>query len=637
MAAFSISPAVGFKETDLTTIIPAVATTTGAFVGTFAWGPVMDVTGISDEGALVTRFGKPTNNTFASFFSAANFLAYSNDLKVIRADATGLVNAVSSGTAVKIKNQDDYDNSYANGEGSVGMFAAKYPGAVGNSLKVSIADAATFSRTLTGTVSVSSGSAVVTGDANTLFTTELAVGEWVTITAGGTTYEKQVVTITSASSVTLDSTFGASASGLTAVAKWEYYSLFDGAPVDSNRALEAGASDDGLHMVIVDEDALFTGTKGYVLAKYDNLSKASNGMRYDGTSGYYKNVLNQSAYVWWMDHPVSGQLEASGLEWGTVTTTGAYKSLKTSLSNSLVGGVDDFTVTDGNLQLAWDIFGNSEKYDVSLLFTGKVSTTVSAYVINNIASVRMDCIAFVSPNDNGAPIIGDTSEAIEKILAFRTALNLSSSYGVMDSGYKYQYDKYNDVYRWIPMNADVAGVCAYTDLAADPWYSPGGLNRGQIKGVTKLAVNPNKAQRDELFKVGVNPIVSFPGQGTVLFGDKTLLSRPSAFDAINVRRLFIVLEKAIATASKYFLFELNNDLTRQLFAGMLNPYLRNIQGRQGITDFLVDVGPTVNTQEVIDSQELRANIFIKPARSIRTILLNFVAVRSGASFTELEV
>ena len=636
MAAFSISPAVGFKETDLTTIIPAVATATGAFVGTFAWGPVMDVTSISDEGTLVTRFGKPNNNTFASFFSAANFLAYSNALRIIRADATGLVNAVASGTAVKIKNQDDYDAAYASGEGTVGMFAAKYPGAMGNSLKVSIADAATFSRTLTGTVSISTGSAVITGDA-TAFDTELAVGEWVSITSGGITHLKQVVTITSATSVTMDSTFTATATGATAIARWEYYSLFDGAPVDSNRALESGASGDGLHMVIVDEDALFTGTKGFVLARYDNVSKASNGMRYDGTSGYYKNVLNSSNYVWWMDHPLTGALSGSGLEWGTVTTTGTYKSLKTSLTYSLVGGVDDYTVTDGNLQLAWDIFGNAEKHDISLLFTGKVSTTVSAYVINNIASVRMDCIAFVSPNENGAPIIGDTSESIEKIINFRNALNLSSSYGVMDTGYKYQYDKYNDVYRWIPLNADIAGVCAFTDIAADPWFSPGGLNRGQIKSVTKLAVNPTKPQRDDLFKVGINPVVSFPGQGTVLFGDKTLLSRPSAFDAINVRRLFIVLEKAIATASKYFLFELNNDLTRQLFAGMLNPYLRNIQGRQGITDFLVDVGPSVNTAEVIDSQELRANIFIKPARSIRTILLNFVAVRQGASFTELEV
>lgn len=636
MAAFSISPAVGFKETDLTTIIPAVATATGAFVGTFAWGPVMDVTSISDEGTLVTRFGKPNNNTFASFFSAANFLAYSNALRVIRADASGLVNAVASGTAVKIKNQDDYDAAYANGEGAVGMFAAKYPGAMGNSLKVSIADAATFSRTLTGTVSISTGSAVITGDA-TAFDTELAVGEWVSITTGGVTYLKQVVTITSATSVTMDSTFTATATGATAIARWEYYNLFDGAPVDSNRALESGASGDGLHMVIVDEDALFTGTKGFVLARYDNVSKASNGMRYDGTSGYYKNVLNSSNYVWWMDHPLTGALSGSGLEWGTVTTTGTYKSLKTSLTYSLVGGVDDYTVTDGNLQLAWDIFANAEKHDISLLFTGKVSTTVSAYVINNIASVRMDCIAFVSPNENGAPIIGDTSESIEKIINFRNALNLSSSYGVMDTGYKYQYDKYNDVYRWIPLNADIAGVCAFTDIAADPWFSPGGLNRGQIKSVTKLAVNPTKPQRDDLFKVGINPVVSFPGQGTVLFGDKTLLSRPSAFDAINVRRLFIVLEKAIATASKYFLFELNNDLTRQLFAGMLNPYLRNIQGRQGITDFLVDVGPSVNTAEVIDSQELRANIFIKPARSIRTIMLNFVAVRQGASFTELEV
>jgi phage tail sheath protein FI len=347
--------------------------------------------------------------------------------------------------------------------------------------------------------------------------------------------------------------------------------------------------------------------------------------------------MNQSTYLWWMDHPDAALVGATGHDFDSIASAGAFKSLKAPLTVTLSGGMDDYTVTTGNLQLAWDIFSNAEQHDISLAFTGKVPSSVAAYVISNVAERRMDCIAFVSPTENGAPIIGDTAESIEKVIAFRNALNISSSYGVMDTGFKYQYDKYNDVFRWVPLNADIAGTCARTDMLNDPWFSPGGLNRGQIKNVTKLAINPTKAQRDDLFKVGVNPVVSFPAQGVVLFGDKTLLARPSAFDAINVRRLFIVLEKAIAIASKSFLFEMNNDLTRQLFAGMINPYLRDVQGRQGITDFLVDVGPSVNTPEVIDSQEMRANIFIKPTRSIRTILLGFIATRTSANFTELEV
>jgi hypothetical protein len=637
MAAFSLSPAVGFKEVDLTGIIPAVATSTGAFAGVFSWGPVLDVTQVTNENDLVTRFGKPDNNTFASFFSAANFLSYSSNLMLVRAETTGMKNAVSTGTAIKIRNVEDYENSYINGEATVGMVAAKYPGSVGNSLKVSFADAASYSKTLTGTVSVSIGSAVVTGDVSTAFTTEVSVGSIIEITIGGTKTQKTVISITDNDTLTVDSVYTAAASGLSAVAKWEYYALFDSAPVDSNQAIAVGASGDGMHMVIVDTDGKFSGTLGTVLAKYEHVSKASNGMRFDGTSGYYKTVLNSSPYVWWMDHPDTALLSASGLEVGTQAVPGVFKSFKTPITIELTGGEDDYSATNGDLQLAYDMFANAEKYDVSLVFTGKVGVDVSRYVIQNVAETRMDCVAFVSPNNAGAPIIGDTSESIEALVAFRNALNLSSSYGVMDSGYKYQYDKYNDVYRWIPLNADIAGLCARTDFVSEPWYSPGGLNRGQIKGVTKLAVNPNKSQRDELFKVGINPVVSFPGQGTVLFGDKTLLSRPSAFDAINVRRLFIVLEKAIATASKYFLFELNTDLTRQLFAGMINPFLRDVQGRQGITDFMVDVGPTVNTGEVIDSNEMRANIFIKPSRSIRTIMLSFVATRSAASFTELEV
>lgn len=635
MAAFSISPSVNFKEVDLSTLVSSVATTTGAFAGAFAWGPIQNIISLSSESDLVSRFGKPTTNNFQSFFTASNFLAYSSDLRVVRADATGLKNAVASGTAIKIKNSDEYELSFANGEGTCGIVAAKYAGSMGNSLKFSMADAATFTRTLTGTVAVTNGSAIMTGT-GTKFDEEVVSGSIIKVTVSATLVTKKVLTVNSPTSITLDSVYTAAGTGATATAEWEYASYFDSAPFDSNAALATGASADGIHIVIVDEDGVFTGTSGTVLAKYDNISKASNAMRYDGTSGYYKTVLNDSGYLYWMDHPDTAQTSASGAAFGTATAGTAFKTLKAPISASLIGGVDDYAVTDGNLQLAYDLFANTEKVDVSLIMSGKASAALSAYVIN-LAQSRADCVAFVSPNDQGAPIIGDTSESITKIIAFRNALGVSSSYGVMDSGVKYQYDKYNDVYRWIPLNGDIAGLCARTDLTNDPWFSPAGPNRGIIKNVIKLGVNPTKAQRDDLFKVNINPVVQFAGQGVMLFGDKTLLSRPSSFDAINVRRLFIMIEKAIATASKYFLFELNNDLTRQLFAGMLNPYLRDVQGKQGIVEFLVDVGPSVNTSEVIDSQELRANIFIKPARSIRTILLSFISTRSNAVFSELEV
>lgn len=711
--AFSLSPAVTVKEEDRTIGVPAVATSIGAFAGDFSWGPSNDVTQVSNELDLVARFGKPSNRTFASFFSASNFLAYSTNLLVSRISTAGQLNAVASGTAVKIANENDYDTNFSNGEATVGMFSAKYSGLLGNSLRVSICDAESFSRPLTGTVSltdgstsvvgvgtafttevavgdlievvaggvrqrrkvvsiasatsltvdsgftirvrsaltgtvaVSSGSPVVVGT-GTLFTTEVAVGDKIELVLNGNVVTKTVVSIATATSLTVDSNYVVSASGLSAVkidvtetglpavAFWEYFESFGVAPVDSLQAIQAGSSNDGLHIAVVDEDGLF-GQAGTVLETFENASKAVNALADDGSSGYYKNVLRNSQYIYWMDHPEASDLSVSGLDFGATTATGSFKTLNKPLSYSLVGGADGAIPTPGETQLAFDVFADDQKFDVSLIITGKVNADVGRYIINNIAEVRKDCVAFLSPVDasNNTVIVGDTAESIEKIVAYRNAVGISSSYGFMDSGYKYQYDKYNDVFRWVPLNGDIAGLCARTDFTNDPWFSPAGFNRGQIKNVSKLAVNPNKSQRDELFKNNVNPVVFFPGQGTVLFGDKTLLARPSAFDAINVRRLFIVLEKSIATAAKFFLFEQNTEGTRQLFANLVNPFLRDVQGREGITEFFVDIGPLVNTPDVIDANTFRANIYIKPVRSIRFIELTFIATRSSVSFSEL--
>lgn len=561
---FQLSPGVSVVEKDFTSIVPAVSTSAGAFAGTFQWGPINDPVTITSENELVSRFGKPnsTQSVYTSFFTAANYLSYANNLLVIRADGTSYKNAVFSGTAIKISNADNYTTTYAGGSASVGPFAAKWAGAIGNSLKVSLCDSTNF-----------------TG--------------------------------------------------------WTYEGEFDSAPGTSDYATGKGAGDDELHIIVIDEDGLFTGTAGSILEKYAYVSKASDAKKADGTNNYYKDVINSnSRYVWWMDHPTNAA--DADLEWGVAASAGDYHTISAAVTASLTGGVDDFAPSSGNLQTAYAIFDNAEVYDVSLIMMGKATSSLATYVINNVAETRLDCVVFVSPEDNstGDIITDGTSTPAADIVTYRDALP-SSSYAVIDSGYKYQYDRYNDAYRYIPLNGDVAGLCARTDYQSDPWFSPAGYNRGQVKNVVKLAFTPNKTARDTLYKAGVNPVVTFPGQGTILFGDKTALSKPSAFDRINVRRLFIVLEKAISTAAKYQLFEFNDSFTRAQFKNLVEPFLRDVQGRRGITDFRVVCDESNNTGEVIDRNEFACDIFIKPNRSINFINLTFVAARSSVSFEEI--
>jgi hypothetical protein len=338
-----------------------------------------------------------------------------------------------------------------------------------------------------------------------------------------------------------------------------------------------------------------------------------------------------------MDHTASTVTTSN---WGSAAQVGSvgttFVSLSAPVTKSLSGGTDDLNATDGQLMNAWALFADDAQYDISLLPVGAASATVAQFVISSVAEARLDCVAFISPEDvsTGMPIVGSGATATSALIAYRNLLS-STSYAVLDSGYKYQYDRYNDKDRFVPLNGDVAGLCARTDNTNDPWFSPGGLNRGQIKNVVKLAVNPNKADRDVLYAQGVNPVVTFPGEGTVLFGDKTLLAKPSAFDRINVRRLFIVLEKAIATAAKFQLFEINDSFTQAQFRNLVEPFLRTVQGRRGVTDFKVVCDGSNNTGEVIDSNNFVADIYVKPARSINFITLNFVAARSSISFTEV--
>lgn len=555
--AFQLSPGVLVTEKDFSAIVPSVSTSAGAFAGDFQWGPVMYPTQVSSENTLVQTFGRPNDQTFSSFFTAANFLSYANNLLVTRVVDTTAKNAVSTGTAVAINNVDAYEATYAGGAGTVGEFAAKFPGTLGNSLLVSMADSGSF-------------------------------------------------------------------------VAWDYAGEFDGTPGTSSYVDGKGGSDDELHIIVIDEDGAFTGTPGTILEKFSYVSKASDAKKSDGSNNYYKTVLNnQSKYVWWMDHT------ADGTNWGTAATGTTFAALDPAVTRSLTGGVDSGTPTDGDLQDGFALYSNAEQYDVSLIPLGNVSTTVANYVISNVAETRLDCVVFLSPNDGLAPIVGATDTEITAIKTYKSDVAISSSYAVIDSGVKYQYDRYNDLYRWVPLNGDIAGLCARTDYTTDPWFSPGGMTRGQVKNAIKLGVNPNKTQRYELYKNKINPVVSFPGEGTVLYGDKTMLAKPSAFDRINVRRLFIVLEKAIATAAKFQLFEFNDSFTRAQFKNLVEPFLRDVQGRRGVTDFRVVCDETNNTSEVIDGNEFVADIYIKPNRSINYITLNFIAARSGVNFEEI--
>jgi phage tail sheath protein FI len=309
-----------------------------------------------------------------------------------------------------------------------------------------------------------------------------------------------------------------------------------------------------------------------------------------------------------------------------------YATSNTAQTVTLVKGQDQVPAT-ANTVTAYSLFQNPDEVDISLVLTGDANIAVQQYIIDNIAGSRKDCIAFVSPPS--ANVINQVNSEVTNILSWRNALNRSSSYAVADCGWKYSFDKYNNVYRYVPLNGDIAGLCVNTDNVRDPWFSPAGFNRGNLKNVVKLAWNPTKTQRDSLYAVGINPVGTFPGNGTVLYGDKTLQTKPSAFDRINVRRLFIILEKTIAQAAQYSLFEFNDEFTRANFVSLVTPFLRDIQGRRGIYDFRVVCDITNNTPQVIDSNQFVGDIYIKPARSINFIQLNFVAVRTGVDFTEV--
>ena len=636
--AFQVSPGVLVQEKDLTRIIPAVSTSIGAFAGKFSKGPLDEVVSISSEQELVSKFGKPDNTNFEDFFSAANYLQYSNSLKVVRVQNSSVSNATESGSTFVIKNTDDYQNNHADGSASVGLWAARTAGAHGNNLQISSCPSATaYEETNKTTVNDAS-----TAVGDTVVTVTSGVG----ITAGdivnfADNFEYRVISV-STNDLTIvrkeePAYFGASDSSGLHVAlnngaqvrrRWKYYDLFNKAPGTSPYAQAKGGSNDEIHIAVIDEDGGITGIKGEILETFASLSKASDAKTPQGSDNYYPNVIyNQSNYIYWMDH------NASGSNWGSAANGTTFTDV-TAVSNvSLSNGSDGSAATTGQKKTAYEKFADSETVDVGLIIAGAGDKTHIDNLIT-IAENRKDAIVFASPERSDVVNVADGNQQKDNVVGFFNQIN-STSYAVFDSGYKYMYDRYSDIYRYVPLNGDMAGLAARTDLIADAWFSPAGLNRGIVRGVVKLAFNPTQSQRDELYRARVNPVATFPGQGTVLFGDKTGLSAPSAFDRINVRRLFIVLEKAIATASKFQLFEFNDEFTRANFRNIVEPFLREVQGRRGITDFLVVCDETNNTGEVIDRNEFIAEIFIKPARSINFITLQFIATRTGVSFDEV--
>jgi phage tail sheath protein FI len=585
--AIQLSPGVSVTEVDLTTVVPSVSSTTGAFAGRFDWGPANKLTVVDSEITLLNTFtpAGPTSNVANEFFTCASFLAYANDLRVVRVVNANTYNADANTSAgaqtLQLLNEDDYvaEYYYTDNGNQFGSFVAKYPGFAGNSLQVDLFDNA-------NSASFSSN----------------------TFTSGGITRN------------------------------WS--SVVNGAPGTSTWATTRGGSNDEFHIVVTDANGLFTGTKGTVLEVFSYVSKALDAMDDSGQATYWKTVLlNSSNYVYGMDPP---DYTFTNATWDAPAANTNFARINTGtgiVSIPLVGGTDQ-TPTDGNVQSGYDLFANKDSVDISLVLTGAHSTTVQQYVIDNVVTGAGsligrsgDALAFISPPKSA--VVNNAGSETQDIKTWLTSLARSSSYVVSDSGWKYMYDKYNSVYRWVPLNGDIAGLCVYTDATRDPWWSPAGFNRGAVKNVVKLAWNPNQTARDILYPVGVNPVVTFPGNGTVLYGDKTLLSKPSAFDRINVRRLFIVLEKAISIAAKYSLFEFNDPFTRAQFVALVTPFLRDVQGRRGIYDFRVVCDETNNTGYVIDNNQFVGDIYIKPARSINFIKLNFIAVGTGVSFSEV--
>jgi len=574
--AFSESPAITVREVDASGVVPAVSSSTGAFVGNFRWGPVDKATLISNEGELAETFGTPTSANAVDYHSAAYFLKYTNALQVVRVlgDSDGYNaynhNEAANGLNVRVKDADAWDNALAGFDSDKHTFIAKWPGELGNSLRVSLCP--------------QQGA---------------------------------------------DSAYN----------NWTYKDNFDAPPGTSSYAEGLNAVNDEIHVAIVDNGGKFTGTKGTILETFPFVSLASNAKTADGSTNFVRDVVNRkSEYIWMAGFDSDYTVANAGVDADTGKDYQLSAPVLAAKNYDLDSGDESTNMDVGDYIAGFDNFEDKDNIQVDLMIAPQMNSRAdTTTIVNDMVSIaqgqRKDCVVIASPARSD--IVGATASAANTNAVTTAATFTSSSYLVVDNNYLKIYDKYNDEFIFIPANSSTAGIMAATDVTAATWFSPAGPRRGQYLGVTGLSYSPNKAQRDVLYRNGVNPIANIPGQGLLLFGDKTKLARPSAFDRINVRRLFLTIERAISIAARNVMFEFNDEFTRAEFVGVVEPFLRDIKGRRGITDFRVICDETNNTGAVIDRNEFVATVLVKPARSINFVTLNFVAVRTGVDFAEI--
>ena len=627
MAISLISPGIKITESDLVSSSQSVSSTSGGFSGQFRWGPIDKAVQITNETELVNQFGKPNATNVVDFMSAANFLGYSGSLFVVRSANTALnataeatTGSGTAGTGVSIKNEDVYLNTASFNNGP---WAGRYSGALGNALKVSLCpSSAAFSSTLTGTYSVTAGSTTVTGS-GTAANTEMQVGDILVL--GGRA--SKVTAIANTTSLTIESAHLTGASAATGTRRWEFFGEFDSAPATSSAGTIAGATGDELHVVVVDKTGDITGTAGTVLEKYGYLSKGSNAKADSGGSNYYPTVINErSNWIFWTDH------DNAGSNWGNTLSSTTFTAVSTPKTYSLTGGSDGNALTDGDRSTSFVLLANKQEVPASIIVAGQANATVVNRIIADVAEVRKDVVVCVSPLR--ANVVNNAGSEATSIVSWADTVT-RSTYAVADSGWKYQYDKYNDAYVYVPLNADTAGCMARNDFQREPWLSPAGFSNGRIQNLVRLAYNPNQADRDTLYKAAINPVITQVGQGTVLFGDKTFTLRNTSMNRVNVRRLFIELQKTIGQAADNVLFDQNDETTRSGFVSLVVPYLRSVQSRRGITAFRVVCDASNNPEDVVNSNEFVCDIFVQPIRSVNFIQLNFVSVRGTATFAEI--
>jgi len=658
------SPSVAIVETDFSQIVPLAATGAGAIVGQFPTGPLLQPVLCTSTTDLQNYFGTPNNDNYKEWFTAWNFLQYSGSLWVTRIQATGVMNAAAkksgSTSGILLGNQTAYDMSTELSLTTAGEWICKQPGALGNALEVIMIDNGTwatfqadYNKSLSYNVATAaiatdvatitgSGFPFATGDSVTLAgfigddavfngTHTLASASSGSLTFAITSVDYSAASISTACTVTGNALYMSESRHLYSYLKF-------GKPTTTTfmSATNAAVMDE-LTVFVIDKTGAITGVAGRILELWEGLSKVADATNYLGQGIYYATFMNvNSNWCYWASEPSTG----TGLAWGNVSSTystGVAQQMTTLYVVSMSAG-DDGSLTGPEkiaaLQNAYSVYSDKEQIPLAYIMTVDYPANVVQYAVD-IAETRRDCIVFVSANNSGVPFTA-ASTVVNDLQTFRSVtLNVNSSYAFLDSGYKYQFDGFNQVYRWIPLNGDTAGLCANLDANYQSWFSPAGFTRGQIKNAVKISTPLNQAARDILYPQQVNAVVSFPTKGTVLFGDRTMQSKQSAFQSYNIRRLFIILKKSIQTAAQYQLFELNTPNTRNNFVGMVKPFLASVKANQGLADFLVVCDGTNNTDATIAAGQFIADIYIKPLYSIQYVVLNFVAVKSSVQFNTL--